>query len=120
MDDELRAALSGLEQRVGAALIRTRTDMMARFDRVENRLGSLDAQLAANVNQLNGLVEQLALREQQLDMVQEAIRKGMAAESVQLRTLRTTVVEMQLLVNRMQSEIYGITRRLDEKEQEHS
>ena len=120
MDDELRAALSGLEQRFGTALARVRADMMARFDRVENRLGSLDAQLAANVSQLRGLVEQLTLREQQLEMPQEAFRKGVAAESVQIRTLRTTLVEMQLLVNRMQSEIDVITRRLDEKEQEPS
>ena len=65
MDDELKAALQGLEERLFAWTTQFGADAMARFDRMEDGLGSMDARLSVHATQLAGLTEQF-VREQQL------------------------------------------------------
>ena len=113
MGDELKAALQGLDTRLTGQMTQLRTNVMARFDRMEDRLGSLDARLSVHVTQSAGLTEQVSAREQQLELLQDAIRAGITAESKQVPSQRTTILEMQQLVNRMQSQIDGINARLD-------
>ena len=96
--------------------VKLRTAVMDRFDRLENRVTTLEGTLQNGIGSITGILDQLTVREQQGDMLQESIRLGMAAESKQIRSMRMSMVEMQQLLMRLQSEVYQLTIRLDDQE----
>ena len=137
MDDELRDALIGLEARINtrfdaeqvvtmkrldsdrvavmARLDSDRVAIMARFDRLENKVGNLEAQFTFNVAHLNTLVAELDSRRAQVELLQEAIRAGIAAESAKVGSLHQLVAGLQTLMNRLQNQVDIIHDRLDEQ-----
>ncbi len=94
-----------------------RTAVMAKFERLENRVEGLSASLAQNVEQVGSILDQLTAREAQLAMLQDAIRSGINAESVQVRTVQRTLTGMNGMVLTLQSQLADLAQRLDEAQQ---
>ena len=94
-----------------------RTAVMAKFERLENRVEGLSASLAQNVEQVGSILDQLTAREAQLAMLQDAIRSGINAESVQVRTAQRTLTGMNSMVLPLQPQLADLAQRLDETQQ---
>ena len=91
-----------------------RTTVMAKFERLEDKLERLSAGLALNVEQVGGILAQLTAREAQVALLQDAIRAGTSAEGQQVRTMQTTLASMSRLVLTLQGQLGNLTQRLDE------
>ncbi len=91
-----------------------RTTVMGKFERLEDKLERLSASLAMNVEQVGGILDQLTAREAQLALLQDAIRSGINAESLQVRTVQRTLASMSGLVLTLQSQLGDLTQRVDE------
>ncbi len=123
-DDKLLAILDRLEQgqhRLEQGqqdqkreMLDFRVAVMSKFERLENRVERLSSGLAQNVTQVSSILDQLTTREAQLAMLQDAIRAGLNAESIQVRTVHKTVVGLSSIVLDLQSQVSELTRRLDD------
>jgi hypothetical protein len=87
---------------------------MDKFERLEDKVQALADGLKHNVEYVNAIIEQLTGRETQLGMLQDAIRAGINAESVQVRSMRKSFGDMQLTMLNLQSQVANLAQRLDE------
>ncbi len=91
-----------------------RIAVMARFERLEDKVTGLATSVALNVELVGGILDQLTAREAQLAMLQDAIRAGINAESVQVRTMQRAFANLNGMVLRLQAQLGDLTQRLDE------
>ena len=116
-DDKLLEILHRLDrgqQEHRREMLDFRVAVMAKFERLEDRVEGLSAGLSQNVEQVGSILDQLTAREAQLAMLQDAIRSGINAESIQVRTVQKTLTSMNSMVLTLQSQLANLAQRLDE------